>query len=239
MENEEFEEPEEFPSQKIKIEKKAGGIYKPSPAEFFKSTYDWLKTIGKVGSSIIFFAIIALFGLLAGKHLFLILGLFYIFSIILRIPDTYCDVFYFESIATFALILTFVAGQPVAIFFALTAEWLTKFVSPFGPVEDYQETFSESTAVAAAILLITLVPFSGNLLIYMISFHAIRFAVFYLMIAITSPATFFHDLIQGTAIVPLSIIQSYIILMLLGGWVLNLYGIAGWSLPTFQSLFVK
>lgn len=236
MNKDELQEIEE----EIQIEKPSKVVNKPRPMDFFQSTYDWLKTIGKVGTSILVFAIISFLGFASGTKLLGILGLFYVISIIIRIPDTYSDVFYFESIATLGFILTFVTTPYIAIFFTITAEWITKFISPFGPIEDYQETLSETVAVSAAILLLSfLIPFTGNLLIHMLYFHAIRFAIFYAIIAITSPAVFLHDLFQGITIVPLSIIQSYIILLILGTWVLGMFGVANFTLPSITTFFIK
>ncbi len=235
MDDEELEL-QEFLDSRPKVERPLRQMQKPSPKEFFQTTYDWLKTIGKVGTSLLFFGIITLVGFLAGYKLIGVIGLFYILSIIIRIPDTYSDVFYFESIATFGLILTFVSSASVAIFFTLTAEWLTKFVSPFGIIEDYQETLSESVAVVIAIILMIFIPYGGNLLIYMVYFHLIRFAIFYLIIALTSPATLMHDLVNGVVIVPMSIIQSYFVLLLLAGWIFGMFGIAEFNLPSIMTL---
>ena len=233
------EELDEFIEEEVEVNDRPRAMKKPSPADFFQTTYDWLKTIGKVGTSLLFFAIISVIGFAAGYKLIGIMGLFYLLSVIIRIPDTYSDVFYFESIATFGLILTFITSPYVAIFFTITAEWLTKFVSPFGVIEDYQETLSESVAVVLAIILMTLVPYGGNLLIYMVYFHLIRFAVFYFIITVTSPATIVHDLLNGIVIVPMSIIQSYAILFLFAGWIFGMFEVVDFALPSITTLFQK
>jgi|SRR3989344_841577 len=210
---------------------------KPGPAEFFKNTYDWLKSLGKIGGSIFAFSLITIIGFLVGNKLIGILGILYILSIVIRIPDTYSDIFYFESVATFGLILTLVSSIPVALFFVITAEWLTKFISPFGPVENYTETFSESVAVSIAIALSPLLFVKGDLLQYMIYFHAARFSIYYIMLFITEPATIFHDLLNAVVIIPLSIMQSYLILMLLGNFAFDMFGITGWKLGSLITFF--
>ena len=232
------EELDEFIEEEVEVNDRPRAMKKPSPADFFQTTYDWLKTIGKVGTSLLFFAILSILAFSFGNKLIGILGLFYFLSVIIRIPDTYSDVFYFESIATLGFILTFITTPYIAIFFTITAEWLTKFISPFGPIEDYQETLSETVAVSAAILLLSfLIPFTGNMLMHMLYFHGIRFAIFYVIIAITSPSVFLHDLFQGITIVPLSIIQSYVIILLLGTWVFGMFGVVDFALPSITTLF--
>jgi len=206
----------------------------------YSTSLNILKALGKVGASILAFSLISAFGFASGNKLAAVLGLFYVLSIIIRIPDTYSDVFYFESIATLGFILTFITTPYIAIFFTISAEWITKFISPFGPIEDYQETLSETVAVSSAILLLSfLIPFSGNLLIHMLYFHAIRFAIFYAAIAITSPAVFLHDLFQGITIVPLSVIQSYVLILIIGTWALGLFGVADFTLPSITTFFLK
>src|SRR3989338_7006422 len=110
------DELDEFVEEEVEVNDRPRAMKKPSPAEFFQTTYDWLKTIGKVGTSLLFFAIISVIGFAAGYKLIGIMGFFYLLSVIIRIPDTYSDVFYFESIATFGLILTFITSPYIAIF---------------------------------------------------------------------------------------------------------------------------
>ena len=205
--------------------------------ENIKSLYSLIKKIGPLSSYLLFFAFVSLFGFLSQSKIISVISLFYLISILLRIPDTYSDVFPFESILPLSFILMFVTTKFITIFFALSAIWLTKFVSPFGPIESYSETINESISISAAIILISLIPFNGNLLLYLIYFNIIRAAVFYLSSAITSPATILTDLFYGLFTIPMIVIESYLIVLFIGTYALGFFGITGWTLISLRSIF--
>jgi hypothetical protein len=201
----------------------------------FSSVLRTMKSFGILGSSIGLFMLLAIVSFFFGFELLALMSIFYIISIIVRIPDTYSDISV-ESIATFSLILAIIGGMPVAAFFAFTATWLGRFTSPYGPVEEVNETISESLSILVpAILSPVLISISGsNLILYMVYFQIVRSIFYQVFMLITSPATVMIDIFYTSINFVLNMLQSYVILLLFGNLILGYAGVSGWSIFAFD-----
>ena len=206
-----------------------------------KTSINFLKSLGKIGGSILFFFVLALVFFALKKPTYALFCIFYIPTILVRIPDTYSDAVALESVATLSMLLLLIDGPILAAVFAISSLWLTKYISPFGPVEEYSETFGMSISITAAIFISPLFPHyaTKDLLMFMIYFQLARFLVYMILITFMAPGIFLTEVVYTLVSIPMTLIQSYLILTLIGVWILNSYGIHGWHLFAFQSLFIK
>jgi len=205
------------------------------------TSINFVKSLGKIGGSIFLFIVLMIIFYAIGKPNYALACIFYIAAIIARIPDTWSDAVAVESVGTLSLLLLLVDGPVLAIVYAVTSLWLTKWVSPFGPVEEYSETFGVSIAIVLAILLTPLFhPFATkDLLMTAIYFQLTRFITYMILITFITPGVFIAEVFYTIVSIPLTIIQSYLILSIVGVWILGSHGAAGWILIPFQSLFIK
>lgn len=206
-----------------------------------KTSINFLRSLGKIGGSVLLFAILAVIFYALKKPTYALFCIFYIPTILVRIPDTYSDAVALESVATLSMLLLLIDGPLLAAVFAISSLWLTKWISPFGPVEEYSETFGMSISITAAILISPLFPqyATKDLLMFMIYFQLARFLVYMILITFMAPGIFLTEVFYTIASIPMTVIQSYLILSLFGLWVLNAHGIQGWHLLPFQSLVIK
>ncbi len=205
------------------------------------TSINFLKSLGKIGGSIILFFALALVFFALKKPAYALFCIFYIPTILVRIPDTWSDAVAIESVGTLSMLLLLIDGPILAALFAVTSLWFTKWISPFGPVEEYSETFGMSISIVAAIFISPLFPQYAvkDLLMYMIYFQLARFTIYMILITFMAPAIFLTEVFYTLASIPLTLIQSYLILSIVGLWILNLHGVTGWQLVAFQSLFIK
>ena len=165
-----------------------------------------------------------------------ILSVSYIIALILRMPDTKQEAMFIESIGTFGLILCLVGGPGVAAFYVFTSTWLTRFTSPMGGAEEIGDTIGMSIAFTACIFIIPFLTrfFGHDLFLLMVSYTLIRFVVYYLLMIVIMPATWFNYWISAPVVMVTVLFQSYLILWLVGLPLLNYAGVEGWVLGAFK-----
>ncbi|MFH1424411.1 MAG: hypothetical protein ABIG20_01885 [archaeon] len=209
-----------------------------SLSESVKEFATALRAIGKVGTLLGILLLIGGVSLLLGNTIIAIACLFYIIDIPLRILDTSTDALFVESIGTFGLLLFLMGSPGLAAFYMFTSPWITRFVSPMGPAEDIGDTLSMSVAFSLAVLLMPwLVGFThGNLLMLMIYYNLARFLIYYIVIVFVLPGVWLTYWFSSVIVVFTVMIQSYVILMLIGMRVLAYSGIGGWSLGCLGKL---
>ncbi len=212
-----------------------------SGGSVFENAADFLKSLGKIGGSIFLFFILMLIFFAINKPVYALTCIFYIATIIVRIPDTWSDAVALESVGTLSILLLLIDGPILAAIYAFTSLWLTRWISPFGPIEEISETFGMSISMVVAIFISPLFPqfATKDLLMYMIYFQLTRFTVYMILITFMAPAIFITEVFYTIASIPLTIVQSYLILSIAGLWILNSHGTTGWALIPFQSLFIR
>jgi len=192
--------------------------------------------MGKFWTVLTFFTLLAMVGLIQGRSMLTLISLMYIGALFFRIPDTWQEVVTIEFVGTAGMLLAIISGPLIAMFYVFTAQWITRFVSPFGSLEDYNDTFIESSSYAATILLSPiLITISENVLLsFMLHFMIVKFIItqflnffIYRTALITE---FFYDLVS----LPFEIFQSQLLLSLFGLSILSSFGVDGWTLGSLD-----
>lgn len=204
-----------------------------------ESVVNIFREFGTLGFWLFAFSFMSIAGVLLGNLTFAVISLFYVISIIVRIFDTWSDAVAVESVGTFGIITMLISNVWVAVFFVFTAMWLTRHTSPFGPVEDYTETIGVSIALVVSLAVSQILPgfAEGNMVKYIISYTLVRFAVYQALIILLAPAIVFTEFFYTLVSIPLVIIQSYLIMILIGMPILHSFGIENWIMVSLGSLF--
>lgn len=202
----------------------------------FGTVVDTLKSIGKLGVSIGFFAILGALSFTFGFKVLALMSFFYIAAIVMRIPDTGTEALFVESIGTFGLLLCLVDGPGIAAFYIFTATWLSRFTSPLGGAEDIGDTIGMSVAFTITIFFVPwLTGVVGHDLFWlMIYYNVLRFVLYYSLLKFVEPATWWQYWLSAPLVIFTVFIQSYIILALVSGPVFGYTGITGWTLGAFR-----